>query len=238
MNIDDEFYKFQTNIRGKFTINELKNLCENEYARINKILEYSVRKYGLRKSNLKAIDVPCGYGNILYTLNRMNIENVGYDLDVNQIELAKSLKLNAKRSDFFDLEINEKYDLITSFDFIEHLEKNNSLKVLLKFANMLNDKGLLIIRTPCGDSPLGLKDFSDDPTHKWIGSYNCIVSMLKIAGFSHFEVLEDWPYSKKYGTLRKIFRTITTPVFRLLLCAIGYGRPVCLSPSMIILATK
>jgi len=51
-----------------------------------------------------------------------------------------------KRLDFFDLDLNNKYDLVYSFGFIEHFI--NWEDVLSKHARLVNNGGTLIITTP------------------------------------------------------------------------------------------
>jgi len=238
MKLDEKFYQWQTQIRGMMNPSELEMHCKNEFKRLGRIIKRT-NSFQRITNQTKALDIPCGYGNILYAYKMLGINSIGYDQDQNQIILATSLGLNAEKNNFFEIDFDmEAFDLITSFDFIEHLEKNEALEVLMKFNNILVQDGTLVLRTPCGDSPFGLKDFSDDPTHKWIGSSSCIVSMLKIAGFNKFEVQEDWPIYGKLNFVRKILRKMMRPVILMLLIAAGYSRPACLSSSMIIYARK
>ena len=238
MNMDSEYYKYQTFIRGVFSEDELVDICNKESKRLGAILRPYLN-YLRQKSNPIALDAPCGYGNMLYIYRENNIPAEGVDLDESQISLAQKMGLNAKKIDIFDLSEKSTYSIISSLDFIEHLEKDRALGALIKFHKMLKDDGMLIIRTPCGDTPFGIRDFCADPTHKWFGTSECISSILKIAGFKKVVVLEDWPIPTRFMLIRTVLiEPLTRGLIRILLKMIGYGSPTCLSPSMILIATK
>lgn len=237
MDIDEIFYNNQTAIRGCLSEESIVALCEAEYLRIKPILSATLDRVKVTES-VKALDVPCGYGNMLFLYRKENIVAEGIDLDRHQVSLANKIGLPAKTANFFNMEAKDKYDIITSFDFIEHVSKSDAMKAIYKFNELLKSGGTLVLRTPCGDSPFGLRDFAEDPTHKWIGTSTCISSMLKIAGFENIEVLEDWPNLNKFKVIRRIAAIFTRNLFRLLIFSMGLPHPKCLSSSMIIVARK
>jgi len=237
MSIDEEFYKLQTHIRGALSNNELIKLCESEASRIQPIISEEIVGVKLNH-NPQVLDAPCGYGNLLYLYKKNGINAYGFDLDKKQVELAKSIGLSANEGDILDISSKNQYDLISSFDFIEHISKDNALVILNKFYSLLVDGGYLIIRTPSGDSPFGLRDFAEDPTHKWIGTSVCIKSMLSIAGFSDVIVKEDWPRYRKFNYVRSLIGKFFRTMLRMFLIGLGFGNPACLSTSMIMIARK
>ena len=237
MSFDTKFYKIQTKIRALNTRNDVIAICERESRRIGDILKaYLI----LIKSESESfvLDAPCGYGNMLFLYRKLGIDYEGFDLDINQVNLAKSIGLSARKADIFSVECKNKYSAISSFDFIEHLEKGDALLIIEKFYQMLRPNGYIFLRTPSGDSPFGLRDYAEDPTHKWIGTSNSISSLLYIAGFKNVNIYEDWPIPRYLKIVRKplaLFLRCTTKAYFWL---IGFGWPRCLSSSMIVVAQK
>ena len=238
MKIDDLYYAHQTKIRGVINKRELIDLCENESLRIKKVLKKELDE--LRKSKVTVLDIPCGYGNLLHLYASIGIEAVGYDLDQNQVNLARSISLNAMVSSIENLDlVHNSFSAISSFDFLEHISKEDIPTVLNKFNNWLKPGGFLFLRMPCADSPMGLRDFAEDPTHKWIATSSCMNSLLTIFGFEDIKCYEDWPRPKKLYYLRNYVAKFLRFFLRLFLFFTGftgYSKP--LSSSMIIIARK
>lgn len=236
-NIDARFYGFQTHIRGVWSQGDLEALCSSEARRIERVIPDLLRC--LRgTAGAIALDAPCGYGNLLYLYKMNSIDASGVDLDEQQVALARSLNLQAQVGDITNLPEGQQYDIISSFDFIEHIEKSDALVVLDRFHAALKEGGCLVLRTPCADTPFGLRDFAEDPTHKWIGSSLCLISMLKICGFSTVEVREDWPLPRRFTGPRLVVARILRGLLRLVMVHAGYGHPLCMSSSMILVARK
>ena len=237
MNVDHEFYKFQTKIRGIQSEEEVASLCFKEANRLGSILKSSLNKV---QSNpyAMALDAPCGYGNMLYLYKNLGIKSVGFDLDESQISLAKKLGLNAHVLNIYELPLDQKYSIISSLDFIEHVEIGNALIILRNFYKLLNDNGVLLIRTPCGDSPFGFRDFAGDLTHKWFGTCSSVTALLEIAGFKKIEIIEDWPIPSRYVFIRKLLAPISRLFIRIMIQLAGYGDAKCISSSMILVAYK
>ena len=94
-----------------------------------------LRKFGFRKDS-KLLDYGCNDGLFLSFLNQLGYENVfGYDPYDSKYSEEKIL--------------TEKYDFITAYDVIEHVEEPNIF--LNQLANYLAKDGLLLIGTPNAD---------------------------------------------------------------------------------------
>lgn len=237
MNFDNRFYQIQTKIRSVYNPIDITALCDSEALRIGSILRpYLVIIKQMHEPLV--LDAPCGYGNMLYLYKKEGLNYEGFDLDQNQVDLAKSIDLNAVAMNIFDIKCNNIYSAISSFDFIEHIEKNMALDAIEKFYHMLQPDGYLFLRTPSGDSPFGLRDYAEDPTHKWIGTSNSIASLLSIAGFKNIEVYEDWPIPKNLKIIRLTLSVSLRFLTKTYYWLMGFGWPRCLSSSMIIVAQK
>lgn len=235
--MDALFYLNQTKVRGLLTKHELKEHCKLEARRIEKVLKYELEL--LKKNNAYVLDVPCGYGNLLSLYKDRGIQAIGYDLDDGQVQLARLLGLNAFQSDVMDIKNNNiKFHAISSFDFLEHIHKNDAIKVLNIFFDLLEPGGYLILRMPCGDGLFGLRDFADDPTHKWIATSNCMRSVLSIHGFSNIKVYEDWSLPKRNPFVKCICGSLLRWIVRKVLIFSQLSQAYPMSSSMIIVATK
>lgn len=192
MDYKERYYSYQTTARGLLNENSLRE-------RFEKLRGW----YGLRLGkylpcNLEArcLDIPCGYGNFLYFLKSRNYRNVeGYDLDENQVKLARLLDLPATRGDAFDAlsASTEQYDLISSLDFIEHLTKDEVLMFVDACHNKLSEGGVLILRAPCADGPFGAHDAWNDLTHQWGLTSNVLRTLLEMCGFVNVQILDERP---------------------------------------------
>lgn len=235
--IDSEFYNFQTRIRGVSVLKDLEALCASQCTRQEAALGEAL-EYVKSLDGSKVLDLPCGYGNLLYVYQRHRLDALGIDLDNNQVALAKELGLRAEIGSVWELEAVPRYDLVSSFDFVEHVSKADALGVLRRFHAALREGGYVVLRTPCADTPFGLRDFAEDPTHKWIGTSSCLMSLLKMAGFRDISVREDWRIPRVAPKLRMVLASIMRSLVWSGFWAAGYGYPRCTSTSMILLARK
>ncbi len=149
-----------------------------------------------KKANI--LDIGCGYGLLLNTLSTAGYHNLkGIDISEEQIKIAKELYPDI---DFICIDLidflkntSEKYDLITAFDVIEHLNKEEILIVLDLIYKRLNEKGQLIIQTPNAESPwFGAVAFGDF-THEWFYTPSSLEDVLVKIGFKKIEFKPSEP---------------------------------------------
>jgi len=232
------YYDYQTQARGLLTEDAL-------LTRFNKLASW----YGARlKSYLPAdkgaqcLDVPCGYGNILYFLKSKGYSNIqGIDLDEKQVELATMLGLPAHKGDVFELlsDENQNFDLITSFDFIEHLDKDDALRLLNLSYRRLKPGGVLLLRAPCGDGPFGAHDAWNDLTHQWGMTSNVLRTMLALNGFVGVKTLDERPQPTSFIDVIRWLVFFPAKAFASAMCmALGMRPPEIWTRSMIAIAYK
>ncbi len=190
------FYHHQTKARNLLTEPDLKETFEsriNEYdQQIGKYLPYS--------ADAAILDLPCGFGNMLYYLRHHGYRNIqGYDLDKAQVDLARKLDLPAEQGDVFNiLSVRQKiYQAIFSVDFVEHLEKDDACRFLQLCKNALQTEGRLLLRVPCADSPFGAGHAWNDITHRWYLTPTAWKTTLGMLGFDKpiFRDLRAEPYA-------------------------------------------
>jgi 2-polyprenyl-3-methyl-5-hydroxy-6-metoxy-1,4-benzoquinol methylase len=91
----------------------------------------------------KILDVGCGDGYFMSYCRDRGITAYGYDILPSAVALAQRRGLTV----YSDLnQVKEKFDVITLFDVLEHME--NPVQELLALAQLLRDGGLIFIETP------------------------------------------------------------------------------------------
>ena len=112
------------------------------------------------------LDIGCAYGSFL-KIAKSTFEVYGRDISKHAIKIAKQRQpeLDFSISDIHNLPENFKYDVITCFDIIEHVEEIDAGINRLK--KMLKSDGILVITVPVYDTFVGkiVKYLDKDPTH-------------------------------------------------------------------------
>ena len=139
--IDDKFYE-DSNMHQDFDFNKWKNETLVDDMRRFKFLENSL-------INKKILDFGSGNGGFLKFAKDISKKVLGVELEKAVISHYKEEKIPLEN----DLNnINEKFDLITSFHVIEHIKE--PLEILEKLSNLLEENGKLIIEVPNANDAL------------------------------------------------------------------------------------
>ena len=95
----------------------------------------------------RILDVGFGRGKLLYRCKILGAIPYGVEMDMDMVSMARQhLGVNALCGSIFDLDLNERFDVIFMNDFIEHLLEPK--KVLQRARELLQPGGLLVIWTP------------------------------------------------------------------------------------------
>ena len=129
---------------------------------------------------------------------------MGYDIECVEIEehvarrVSNLLEKEIICCDFLDLPENNKYDIITMGDVIEHVD--NSKEALKKAYNLLNDNGILWISTPNYESSFNRlhKTTTAMWNEPWHITYFSKIGLEKLLRELNFEIL-DYKISFHYN---------------------------------------
>lgn len=118
---------------------------------------------------------------------------------------------NSLFHDYYNIdEIKKKFDIITMFEVVEHMEIDEIKKVFCKVRDILNDGGLFFVSTPNVYHPVR---FWRDSSHITPFAYDELVGLLISANFSDFRVYRI----KKNMKFKDLFRYwLYKPLIKLL----------------------
>jgi len=154
-----------------------------------KIFQYHLNILFSMKNKIKTVlDIGCAFGYFLSLCDKVGIKTYGLEVSdyaVNeakkytQAEIRKPVKLNS-------LFINERFDVITAFDVLEHL---NNDKRILKFAyDRLKTDGILYGTTPNAKYFLNRLFGEADPTHINVHGAVYWFNLLRDIGFRDIKI--------------------------------------------------
>jgi 2-polyprenyl-3-methyl-5-hydroxy-6-metoxy-1,4-benzoquinol methylase len=140
------------------------------------------------------LDIGCGHGSLIaYLLARGYGNMIGIDLSAEQVEAAHRLGLKqveqAEATEYLRQHVHE-FDLITAFDVLEHLSREELFGVLDGVYASLNPNGRLVIQTVNGASPMASRIRYGDLTHETAYTPSSVRQALLTVGFRTVSVHE------------------------------------------------
>ena len=179
------YYTYQTRGRGLTNAEDLTRAFERQAHQYDELIGPLLPKSG------DALDIACGYGNMLFYFRKHGLNASGFDLDPNQVGLARSIGLNARRGDLStELKTVRGVDVISAMDVIEHLDRNDAVTLLRDIHSALSGEGMLLLRCPCADGFTGAHDVFNDMTHRWGATSVVVRQMLLATGFRRVELVD------------------------------------------------
>jgi 2-polyprenyl-3-methyl-5-hydroxy-6-metoxy-1,4-benzoquinol methylase len=188
--------------------------------------------------NAAILDVGCGAGHFLHFLEKKGYVNfLGIDVSQQQVEFCKSNVSprveNADAFTFLQNKINV-YDAITANDFLEHIPKQDIIRLLELINKALKPGGVFIARTPNLGNPFAIflryKDFTHEVGFSEMSFYQVLwyagFRGIKIEAFIYKSLLEKAASFTIHFLLRKLFWYQ------------GFVAPRILTPVLIGIATK
>ncbi|MFW6027145.1 MAG: methyltransferase domain-containing protein, partial [Candidatus Woesearchaeota archaeon] len=175
-------------------------LAEDNKENVDKRFEFSVKMSNQRLTKIeeynelddRLLDIGTGAGFFVGTAIDRGWKAEGLELAEGNCEYAKEqLGIELINKDFYDFKYKEKYDVVTLFEVIEHL--NDPKKALNRINEMVKDGGLVVVATPIRDSLYGKKSkgknvFWTTVEHLIYFDKNVMLDYLKEAGFEVLEV--------------------------------------------------
>lgn len=143
----------------------------------------------LATDDATVLDLGCGQGGLVAQLQRHGyVHASGVDVSPEQVALAHGRGLTSViQGDYRDTLLENKYDVITATDFLEHLTKHEVVQTFRFVAGALEPQGLFILRVPNAGSPLSGRIQYGDFTHESRFTTRSLRQIASSAGFVQSE---------------------------------------------------
>lgn len=187
------------------TINSVDSAAERK--KKNKTKVWLTRNWLPTDQDAVIVDLGCGTGEDLAFYISQGYSNVvGVDISPTQLNYAAKLNVKTEEADIFDSlkDRDNKFDMISAYDVIEHLTKDEVLDFLSLTFKSLNNEGTLILRTPNAASLFASNLRYGDFTHELSFTPECLVLLMKAAGFTGIEIREVDPAPLGYSLISTI----------------------------------
>lgn len=143
---------------------------------------------GLYKT-AKVLDVGCGVdvplARAMFSSRLTNREGLFVGVDVNKLGVPKMLEPDSFQielhgeTDLCEWNTEHKFDLITCFEVLEHVEPEHMVRMVQKMKSLLAPGGTIMISTPCYDPNTGAAD-----NHVNEISYEVLGSVFEACGLN------------------------------------------------------
>lgn len=171
----------------------------------------------------RILDLGCGGGHLLGFLKSLGYINLtGVDVSSEQVAYARQVLPNVVQSDIFMFLHKEgigQFDMITAFDVLEHLTRDEMIELLGLVKIRLAKNGVLVVQLPNGDSPFVGSVFCGDATHETCLTSVSLRHILEASGFKdcRFREYDPAPTGFVSGV-----RYVLWQVLRVIIKAIHY----------------
>mgnify|MGYP002623752612 CR=1 FL=1 len=142
------------------------------------------------------IDLACGSGRLLHLYKQLGYDNLaGVDISPEMVHVARQVSDRVEQGDVIETVRRRPghYQLISAFDLIEHLTKNELLDLLGGCFDALAPGGRLILHTTNADSPMFTQIQYGDFSHEQCFSTAGLRRVLTLSGFEAVEFRERGP---------------------------------------------
>ena len=154
------------------------------------------------------VDLGCGTGDVLAAFGAFGYTALaGVDRSAEQVRVAREIAPQVEEGDLFEYlaDREQAFDLITGFDVIEHLRKDEVLHFLDACHRALKPGGRLILQTPNAESPWGPAIRYGDFTHEVCFTPGSLEWLLRLSGFEEVEARETGPRPLGWRSLGRVF---------------------------------
>ena len=146
-----DFYKSnqsysETYTNSKKSKSRIKNVIKDK-------VSWAISKYvkHYKSQPRSVLDVGCGGGHFVKSCRDFGLKSEGIEISDNSIRFAKDVfGLDLIHGDLNKTNLDKKYDLITLWGIIEHVE--DPIELISNCKKALTDKGMIVLTSPNADS--------------------------------------------------------------------------------------
>lgn len=185
------------------------NYYNMDYNNFNIYQKSHYKRYEMAKTqineNYVVGDMACGSGYGSLMLSEMCSEVYGIDIDKTTIEeitkrYQKEKKVKFSVNNLLDINFENKFDLIVSFETIEHFDESDIGKLLINFHKALKNNGAIIFSTPYNQS-------KTPASMKWHKTFYIVEDKIKELLNGYFEIESFWYQDYQSHDLKEIIDT-------------------------------
>ncbi len=148
-------------------------------------------------SGVAILDLACGYGSFIFWLQRKGYQNTeGVDISDEQVNYARKLGIKGvTKGDarFFLGDKHERYDIIVARDFMEHLNKEEVIRVSSYILSALKPGGIFLMQVPNAENLMGARYRYGDFTHEVGFTSRSARQVLLASGFKYVSAYPQRP---------------------------------------------
>ena len=161
-------------------------------------LQRLIRQHFPVERETRILDLGCGAGQVLLVAKELGYQQLsGVDISPEQVLRAHAAGLHEVRcGDLMETlraTPDGSYDVVLSFDVIEHFTKDELLPFLDEVHRVLRAGGRWIVHAPNGGAPFGGMVRYGDFTHELAFTPSSLRQLLTTAGFQSVACFEDEP---------------------------------------------
>lgn len=146
-----------------------------------------IRDHLIRRPGARVLDIGCGQGELVRLLREDGYDASGVDVSAEQVALAHDAGVpTVVLGDFIDVLNTEasSLDAVVATDLLEHLTKDEVLRVFDSVRRALRPGGVFIARTPNAISPFSGNLQYSDFTHESVFTPRSVTQIANATGYS------------------------------------------------------
>jgi len=184
-----------------------------------KIFQKHISRFLPDDKSASILDIACGEGHLLhYFQNQGYYKAQGIDLGSEQLKVARKMGVkNIEQADLFQYlkKYKDYFDLVTAFQIIEHLKKDEAVESLDLIYRSLKPGGKVLLSTPNAITLGGLWSSFGDFTHELMFTPRSLSQLLRVCGFLDVKIfgLEPVAYDLR-STIRIILRKVLKAILK------------------------
>jgi 2-polyprenyl-3-methyl-5-hydroxy-6-metoxy-1,4-benzoquinol methylase len=186
-----DYYKYQTTARGVKGLREVEALA---LARAHVYRRVVLPRLPQNRAS-RIAELACGHGSFLWWLKSEGFSQItGVDNSSQQVAVAREVDCVVEEADvagWLEKQPGQSVDALVGIDLVEHLTKDDFMKMLKQSSRALTPGGVLILRYPNGDSPLVGLNLFNDITHVWTYTTNCVQTLAAMHGFARATFVDE-----------------------------------------------
>jgi 2-polyprenyl-3-methyl-5-hydroxy-6-metoxy-1,4-benzoquinol methylase len=170
------------------------NYYDMNYNNFNIYQKSHYKRYEMARTQVKENyivgDMACGSGYGSLMLSEMCKEVYGVDIDQITIDEVTERYENEKKVKFYknnllDIDFENKFDLIVSFETVEHFDESDIEKLMFNFHKALKQEGTIIFSTPYNQEKI-------PASMKWHKTFYIVEDKMKELLNGFFEIEKIW----------------------------------------------